>query len=945
MTTQELYNAYVKKEVNVQEFLYEIRKNPILKQYISPVNTAEDVIVILKQRGVIAEQVSEDYPAVDPSDEKEMRQSSQSFGNKTKDAEFYIVSSKSGKTLATAETGSEASEKIKDLAKENPGDQFLKVPKHIYKNKKLMEQLLQEYNKRADESLNEVRRGKGMTADDVNPYEFRKGWKHELEHTDDIDKAKKIAIDHLAEDPNYYTHLDAMEAEVNKNLKKAKMKEVPKDSKEVKDKDNAMKEPKGQKKEKSNVKSSLGRKEKGKAHPKGVKLMKEAEEPKDHAIFVRGDKYQTVPSLRMITKTQYDAAKLGPVIVQKLKPEEVRKYLEKNKEISAQEPEKKPNTQTTVSTSKVDSPKKNDGKKKEKEIPKKPFEKTFGVIVKSGPGAPSDIKQYSLKQIKNWVDKYGEDSVELKYPVKMDDYLKFSDEFGKNVKILTKLNVFLPDKTKTQTTFSPTARPKEIEKKSSTISPAKDEPKTDSLGIKQATVNPSSYRGKYLVIINKKDGEMVSANKEDNKIFGVYNDKKEADQYAKNTNGLVIQGIAVNKFVVTESKSLFESLKEIKDHIKSIIRGILSEEMKLHNDSKGKGVQVTDQRDNVLFSKNDVVKTKDGKESKIEEFAKEGDGIKAKLEGGEKHDIKDLTRVTKAVDKFKSVQSPIKENDTAELAVDAVLKSIENKAIGKSEVKKVIDVIKDEFPEGITVDELEIAMEKYDMKQDSILRLIVGLAKAGLLLGTSGVKLDPKQAFDQYTGMKADPSKFSVNEEQTLSWISSEKAQKLLDLSKYNLEDNFDSPSKMAVAELIDRYLNSKIKIIPIEEFDKIKNPSIIGYKRDGNGEKLFILTKGPSIKWKLLTFDQFNINEQRLSGVKVEKGKMHKVLGLKPEENIASKYKSGEALYNALMKKVKDEKKVVGMLAFAANISKKKDVFDAALHHAKKVKPQEKKK
>ena len=301
--------------------------------------------------------------------------------------------------------------------------------------------------------------------------------------------------------------------------------------------------------------------------------------------------------------------------------------------------------------------------------------------------------------------------------------------------------------------------------------------------------------------------------------------------------------------------------------------------------------------------------------------------------------------MTKAVDKFKSVQSPIKENDTAELAVDAVLKSIENKAIGKSEVKKVIDVIKDEFPEGITVDELEIAMEKYDMKQDSILRLIVGLAKAGLLLGTSGVKLDPKQAFDQYTGMKADPSKFSVNEEQTLSWISSEKAQKLLDLSKYNLEDNFDSPSKMAVAELIDRYLNSKIKIIPIEEFDKIKNPSIIGYKRDGNGEKLFILTKGPSIKWKLLTFDQFNINEQRLSGVKVEKGKMHKVLGLKPEENIASKYKSGEALYNALMKKVKDEKKVVGMLAFAANISKKKDVFDAALHHAKKVKPQEKKK
>jgi hypothetical protein len=41
---------------------------------------------------------------------------------------------------------------------------------------------------------------------------------------------------------------------VNKNLKKAKMKEVPKDSKEVKDKDNAMKEPKGQ-----NLRRTFGR--------------------------------------------------------------------------------------------------------------------------------------------------------------------------------------------------------------------------------------------------------------------------------------------------------------------------------------------------------------------------------------------------------------------------------------------------------------------------------------------------------------------------------------------------------------------------------------------------------------------------------------------------------------------------------------------------------------
>lgn len=38
-----------------------------------------------------------------------------------------------------------------------------------------------------------------------------KGLKVEMEHTDDIDKAKEIAMDHLAEDPNYYTKLRRIE--------------------------------------------------------------------------------------------------------------------------------------------------------------------------------------------------------------------------------------------------------------------------------------------------------------------------------------------------------------------------------------------------------------------------------------------------------------------------------------------------------------------------------------------------------------------------------------------------------------------------------------------------------------------------------------------------------------------------------------------------------------
>lgn len=83
--------------------------------------------------------------------------------------------------------------------------------------------------------------GKGdkLTPDQVNYYEFTKGWKHELEHTDDIDKAKEIALDHLAEDPNYYTRLDMIEFKAKKKNRADLPIEVKK--KNFKDKDNQMK--------------------------------------------------------------------------------------------------------------------------------------------------------------------------------------------------------------------------------------------------------------------------------------------------------------------------------------------------------------------------------------------------------------------------------------------------------------------------------------------------------------------------------------------------------------------------------------------------------------------------------------------------------------------------------------------------------------------------------
>lgn len=52
---------------------------------------------------------------------------------------------------------------------------------------------------------------KGLTADDVDAEILAEGMKVEAEHTDDKKLQKKIALDHLAEDINYYKKLKKVE--------------------------------------------------------------------------------------------------------------------------------------------------------------------------------------------------------------------------------------------------------------------------------------------------------------------------------------------------------------------------------------------------------------------------------------------------------------------------------------------------------------------------------------------------------------------------------------------------------------------------------------------------------------------------------------------------------------------------------------------------------------
>ena len=60
---------------------------------------------------------------------------------------------------------------------------------------------------------------KGITEKDVDPKQLAMGIEIEKEHTDDKEMAKQIALDHLAELPDYYTRLKEMEKQGEKETK------------------------------------------------------------------------------------------------------------------------------------------------------------------------------------------------------------------------------------------------------------------------------------------------------------------------------------------------------------------------------------------------------------------------------------------------------------------------------------------------------------------------------------------------------------------------------------------------------------------------------------------------------------------------------------------------------------------------------------------------------
>jgi hypothetical protein len=63
--------------------------------------------------------------------------------------------------------------------------------------------------------------GKQLSLKNVSSRQLKIGTKVEMEHTDQKKIAKRIALDHLAENPKYYDYLNKMEKEMDLKLRKS----------------------------------------------------------------------------------------------------------------------------------------------------------------------------------------------------------------------------------------------------------------------------------------------------------------------------------------------------------------------------------------------------------------------------------------------------------------------------------------------------------------------------------------------------------------------------------------------------------------------------------------------------------------------------------------------------------------------------------------------------
>ena len=187
-----------------------------MPQYVTNVTSFNDAVKILKNKAILTEAALGENNLLDEL-ESEMENGNSYAEAIAKVAAKYNIDED---TLATKYPEEAVGDKAyaddydgpvddsdTDWTNENEGedDEIEAMVKKMEAEKEGEEAIMSQFDP-MEESLQEGK-GKELHPNQIHPQELRMGIKVELEHTDDLDKAKKIALDHLAENPFYYTAL------------------------------------------------------------------------------------------------------------------------------------------------------------------------------------------------------------------------------------------------------------------------------------------------------------------------------------------------------------------------------------------------------------------------------------------------------------------------------------------------------------------------------------------------------------------------------------------------------------------------------------------------------------------------------------------------------------------------------------------------------------------
>jgi hypothetical protein len=170
-----------------------------MPQYVTNVTSFKDAVKILKNKSILNENVR--YTPETEGMLDQMAQEAGSFGDAVAALEDYGVESKQARYIASQFFNEK-------LDAKDTGEIDSLIQK--YSDEQAGEEAVMSQFDPMEEELNEAKKKEAkaeLHPNKIHPQELRMGIRVELEHTDDLDKAKKIALDHLAENPFYYTAL------------------------------------------------------------------------------------------------------------------------------------------------------------------------------------------------------------------------------------------------------------------------------------------------------------------------------------------------------------------------------------------------------------------------------------------------------------------------------------------------------------------------------------------------------------------------------------------------------------------------------------------------------------------------------------------------------------------------------------------------------------------